>query len=319
MVGVHGRGGIAERLELLCQVPGRFHVVDGVGVHARAQVGHGVAGHKLKLGIGGTAAVGAHVELAAAEAVGQVLKVLRALVAGAHVLIDGQVRESLVHDGDDRGLLAVELLLCGGALVALGGVGLVVGLGVLFERGLGIVGRIVGGFGRLDGLRCTNKGRQIALAPVALERAPGVDGDAEGVVVVDEGDVRGHAAQAQHRHEQVGEQHALGVGGTLLAMRRHDAGVLAQQHGDGGKAHGQHAEQRDGEGVAGAGDRGGSGDGRKVTRLDGHGFKRDDEELGNAQDKEGKGQDRGSCAVALEQEEQAGHEHGDDGPLEQDA
>ena len=33
----------------------------------------------------------------------------------------------------------------------------------------------------------------------------------------------------------------------------------------------------------------------------------------------GKGQDRGSCAVALEQEEQAGHEHGDDGPLEQDA
>ena len=89
VVGVHGRGGISERLELLCQVPGRLHVVDGVRIHARAQVGHGVAGHKLKLGIGGAAAVGAHVELAAAEAVGQVLKVLRALVAGAHVLVDG--------------------------------------------------------------------------------------------------------------------------------------------------------------------------------------------------------------------------------------
>ena len=91
VVGVHGRGGIAERFELFCQVPGRLHVVDGVGVHARAQVGHGVAGHKLKLGIGGTAAVGAHIELAAAEAVGQVLKVLRALVAGAHVLVDRKV------------------------------------------------------------------------------------------------------------------------------------------------------------------------------------------------------------------------------------
>ena len=112
--------------------------------------------------------------------------------------------------------------------------------------------------------------------------------------------MRGYAAQAQHCHEQVGEQHALGVGGTLLTVRCHQAGVLAQQHGDGGKAHGQHTEQRDGEGVAGAGDRGGGGDGRKVARLDGHGFKRDDEELGNAQDKEGKGQDRGSCAVALE-------------------
>ena len=119
------------------------------------------------------------------------------------------------------------MLLCGGALVALGRVGLVVGLGVLFERGLGVIDRIVGGFGRLDGLCCTNKGRQIALAPVALERAPGVDGDAEGVVVVDERDMRGHAAQAQHRHEQVGEQHALGIDGALLAMRRHDAGVLA--------------------------------------------------------------------------------------------
>ena len=227
VIGVHGRGGIAERFELLCQVPGRLHVVDGVGVHARAQVGHGVAGHKLKLGIGGAAAVGAHVELAAAEAVGQVLKVLRALVAGAHVLVDGQVRESLVHDGDDRGLLAVELLLCGGALVTLGGVGLVVGLGVLFERGLGIVDGVIGRFGRLDGLCRTNKGRQIALAPVALERAPGVDSDAEGVVVVDERDMRGHAAQAQHRHEQVGEQHALGVGGTLLTVRCHQAGVLA--------------------------------------------------------------------------------------------
>ena len=238
VVGVHGRGGIAERFELLCQVPGRFHVVDGVGVHARAQVGHGVAGHKLKLGIGGTAAVGAHIELAAAEAVGQVLKVLRALVAGAHVLVDRQIRERLVHDGDDRGLLAVELLLCGGALVALGRVGLVVGLRVLFERGLGVIDRVVGGFGRLDGLRCANKGGQVALAPVALERTPGVDGDAEGVVVVDERDMRGHAAQAQHRHEQVGEQHALGVSGALLAMRRDQAGVLAQQHGDGGKAHG---------------------------------------------------------------------------------
>ena len=91
VVGVHGRGGIAERFELFCQVPGRLHVVDGVGVHARAQVGHGVAGHKLKLGIGGTAAVGAHIEFAAAEAVGQVLKVLRALVAGAHVLVDRKV------------------------------------------------------------------------------------------------------------------------------------------------------------------------------------------------------------------------------------
>ena len=243
VVGVHGRGGISERLELLCQIPGRFHVVDGVGVHARAQVGHGVAGHKLKLGIGGAAAVGAHVELAAAEAVGQVLKVLRTLVAGAHVLVDRQIREGLVHDGDDRGLLAVELLLCDGALVTLGGVGLVVGLGVLFERGLGIVDGVVGGFGRLDGLRCANESGQVALAPVALERAPGVDGDAEGVVVVDERDMRGHAAQAQHRHEQVGEQHALGVGGALLTVRCHQAGVLAQQHGDGGKAHGQHAEQ----------------------------------------------------------------------------
>ena len=129
----------------------------------------------------------------------------------------------------------------------------------------------------------------------------------------------GHAAQAQHSHEQVGEQHTLGVGGTLLTVRCCQAGVLAQQHGDGGKAHGQHAEQRDREGVAVAGDRGGGGDGRKVARLDGHGFKRDDEELGNAQDKEGKGQDRGSRAVALEKEEQAGHERGDDGPLEQDA
>ena len=73
------------------------------------------------------------------------------------------------------GLLAVELLLCGGALVALGGVGLVVGLAYFFERGLGIVDGVVGGFGRLDGLCCTNKGRQIALAPVALERAPGVE------------------------------------------------------------------------------------------------------------------------------------------------
>ena len=91
VVGVHGRGGISERLELLCQVPGRLHVVDGVRIHARAQVGHGVAGHKLKLGIGGAAAVGAHVELAAAEAVGQVLKVLRAFVAGAHVLVDRKV------------------------------------------------------------------------------------------------------------------------------------------------------------------------------------------------------------------------------------
>ena len=50
--------------------------------------------------------------------------------------------------------------------------------------------------------------------------------------------MRGHAAQAQHRHEQVGEQHALGVGGALLTVRRDQAGVLAQQHGDGGKAHG---------------------------------------------------------------------------------
>ena len=227
VIGVHSRGGIAERFELLCQVPGRFHVVDGVGVHARAQVGHGVAGHKLKLGIGGAAAVGAHVELAAAEAVGQALKVLRTLVAGAHVLVDRQIRERLVHDGDDRGLLAVELLLCGGALVALGRVGLVVGLGVLFERGLGIVDGVVGGFGRLDGLRCANESGQVALAPVALERTPGVDGDAESVVVVDERNMRGHTAQAQHGHEQVGEQHALGVGGALLTVRCHQAGVLA--------------------------------------------------------------------------------------------
>ena len=39
--------------------------------------------------------------------------------------------------------------------------------------------------------------------------------------------MRGHATQAQHGDEQVGEQHALGVGGTLLAMRRDQAGVLA--------------------------------------------------------------------------------------------
>ena len=227
VVGVHGRCGISERLELLCQVSGRFHVVDGVGVHARAQVGHGVAGHKLKLGIGGAAAVGAHVELAAAEAVGQVLKVLRALVAGVHLLIDRKIREGLVHNGDDRGLLAIELLLGGGTGVACGGIGLVIGLGILFERCLGVVGGVVGGFGRLDGLCRTNKGRQITLAPVALERAPGVDGDAEGVVVVDKRDMRGHAAQAQHRHEQVGEQHALGVGGTLLTVRCYQAGVLA--------------------------------------------------------------------------------------------
>ena len=227
VVGVHGRGGISERLELLCQIPGRFHVVDGVGVHARAQVGHGVAGHKLKLGIGGATAVGAHVELAAAEAVGQVLKVLRSLVAGAHVLVDRKIREGFVHDGDDRGLLTVELLLGGSAGVACGGIGLVVGLGVLFERDLGVVGGVIGGFGRLDGLRCTNKSRQVALAPVALERAPGVDGDAESVVVVDKRDVRGHAAQAKHGDEQVGEQHALGVGGTLLTVRCYQAGVLA--------------------------------------------------------------------------------------------
>ena len=55
--------------------------------------------------------------------------------------------------------------------------------------------------------------------------------------------MRGHAAQAQYGDEQVGEQHALGVGGALLTVRCHQAGVLAQQHGDGGKAHGQHAEQ----------------------------------------------------------------------------
>lgn len=39
--------------------------------------------------------------------------------------------------------------------------------------------------------------------------------------------MRGHAAQAQYGDEQVGEQHALGVGGTLLTVRRHQAGVLA--------------------------------------------------------------------------------------------
>ena len=89
VVGVHGRGGISERLELLGKILGRLHVVDGIGIDARPQVGHGVTGHKLKLGIGGAAAVGAHVELAAAEAVGQALKVLRALVAGVHVLVDG--------------------------------------------------------------------------------------------------------------------------------------------------------------------------------------------------------------------------------------
>ncbi len=38
VVGVHGRGGIAERFELLCQVPGRLHVVDGVGVHAEPRL-----------------------------------------------------------------------------------------------------------------------------------------------------------------------------------------------------------------------------------------------------------------------------------------
>ena len=89
VVGVHGRGGISERLELLGKILGRLHVVDGIGIDARPQVGHGVAGHKLKLGIGGAAAVGTHVELAAAEAVGQALKVLRTLVAGVHVLVDG--------------------------------------------------------------------------------------------------------------------------------------------------------------------------------------------------------------------------------------
>ena len=43
-------------------------------------------------------------------------------------------------------------------------------------------------------------------------------------------DVYKRQAQAQHCHEQVGEQHTLGVGGTLLTVRCHQAGVLAQQH-----------------------------------------------------------------------------------------
>ena len=71
-----------------------------------------------------------------------------------HILVDGEVREGLVHDGDDRGLFFVKLLRglkpcrrgTARLLVA------VVFLRVLGDELLRAGDRVVLGLGRLDGL-----------------------------------------------------------------------------------------------------------------------------------------------------------------------
>ncbi len=98
-----------------------------------------------------------------------------------HVLVDGEVREGLVHDGDDRGLLLLELRLGENAAGVIALAGVVLG-GQGFLELLGGLDVVVLGHGRLDGLRGGDEGGDESLAVVALERTPGVHGDVQGVV-----------------------------------------------------------------------------------------------------------------------------------------
>ena len=217
VVGVHGGGVVAQLLELRRQVLGLREVVDGVGVDTAAQVGHGVAGKVLELRVGRAATVRAYVQYAALEAVGEALEVDRSLVVGVQVLVDGEVGERLVHDGDDGGLLLVELLLGGSALLR-GTLARIVLGRVLVDQLLGIVHIVVSGLLGDDGLRRRDEARQEALAVVALERAPAVHLDPERVVVVDERHMGGQAGEQRHAHEDVGDQAAARRAGAVGAL-----------------------------------------------------------------------------------------------------
>ena len=231
-----------------------------------------------------------------------------------HVLVDGEVRERLVHDGDNRGLFLGELGLGIGALLGLAG-SLVVLAGELLLELFGLGHVVVLGHGRLDGLRGGDERGDEALAVVALERAPGVHGDVEGVVVVDERDVGANANEAQGTDQQVGEEEtAVALGG----LGAESAGERAQQHGDSQEGHAVQAERAEDVGEAAA-HRGSSAQGGEVGGLDGHGLERDDEELGHADAPAQEGDERRGATATLEQVEQADHDGGDECPLKQDA
>ena len=337
VVGVHGGGVVAQLLELRRQVLGLREVVDGVGVDTAAQVGHGVAGKVLELRVGRAATVRAYVQHAALEAVGEALEVDRSLVVGVQVLVDGEVGEGLVHDGDDGGLLLVELLLGGSALLR-GTLARIVLGRVLVDQLLGIVHIVVSGLLGDDGLRRRDEARQEALAVVALERAPAVHLDPERVVVVDERHMGGQAGEQRHAHEDVGGQAAArragavgalgggglggiddwGLGGVAgryglrLAVHRGHLGgqggiraeltqrarKLAQPGGDDGEHGAVEAERVQLVHIARAHGHS-SAERREVAGLDGHGLEGDDEVLGETQDVKGHGDDRRSGTATL--------------------
>ena len=315
MVGMDGRGVVTKVLELLGQGLGAGEVVDGVRIGARAQERHGVSGEVFEFGVAGAAAKRGNVEHAALQSVGQVLEELRALIVRMQVLVDGEIREGLVHDGDDRGLFLIKLRDGLRALNACSLVGIIL-VRVVRNELLSLVHVIILGHGRLDGLGARDKAGQETLTVVALKRTPGINLNAKRVVIIDQRHVGTHARQACDAHHKVDEQRAAIA---AIALGTKHSGHAAQLHGDGHERHAIQTEGRQDVGVASAGNGHRGRQGGNVTRSDGHRLEGDDEILDDAQNAHEHGDDRGRGMTALGDEEHPGHDGGNERPLEQQA
>ena len=313
--GVEGQGGIALRLQNGGQGGGGPQHILLVGDAARGQEGHGVAGEELELGVAGAAAKRGNVEHAALQSVGQVLEELRALIVRMQVLVDGEIREGLVHDGDDRGLFLIKLRDGLRALNACSLVGIIL-VRVVRNELLSLVHVIILGHGRLDGLGARDKAGQETLTVVALKRTPGINLNAKRVVIIDQRHVGTHARQACDAHHKVDEQRAAIA---AIALGTKHSGHAAQLHGDGHERHAIQTEGRQDVGVASAGNGHRGRQGGNVTRSDGHRLEGDDEILDDAQNAHEHGDDRGRGMTALGDEEHPGHDGGNERPLEQQA
>lgn len=113
---VDGVGAVAQGAEVGGEVVYPFQIVEHVGVHAAAHVAHGGAGEELELAVAGAPTHGRHVHLACGQGVvGHLVEERRGGVRALKARIGGEIRERLVHDGDDVGPVVGEcfgLLRC---------------------------------------------------------------------------------------------------------------------------------------------------------------------------------------------------------------
>ena len=177
---MHGRGGVAEFLELSGEGGDVAEVVEGVGVLVATNEAEGVAGEKLELGVARAASQYRHGEGAALKGAGEVVVVGGAGVARIEPVEDGEVGEGLVHDGDDGGLLGVESGRCCGALGGCSARGVVAG-GELFLGCLGGLGGVVVGLGDGEVLHHDGERRNPTARYVRIDGLPVVEGDLERV------------------------------------------------------------------------------------------------------------------------------------------